>query len=82
MPEASSIIPIVPVPRCPVVVRVGTPADLPFLDALQGMHRHMVGWLPRQQIEQYVGGGHLPALLAFLAARSPFDTVLIRSERT
>ena len=50
---------IVPVPRCPVVVRVATPADLPFLDALQGMHRHMVGWFPRQQMEQYVAGGHV-----------------------
>jgi hypothetical protein len=54
-----SITAIIPTPRCPVMVRVATARDLPFLDALQGMHRHMVGWFPKQQMEAYVSGGHV-----------------------
>jgi GNAT superfamily N-acetyltransferase len=50
---------VVPTPRCPVSVRVATASDLPFLDTLQGMHRHMVGWFPKQQMETYVNGGHV-----------------------
>jgi hypothetical protein len=51
--------PVLPVPRCAVTVRVATARDLTFLDALQSMHRHMVGGFPKQQMEAYVSGGHV-----------------------
>lgn len=45
---------IVPQPRCSLRVREARPADLPFLDGLQKMHYHMVGWFPTKQMEGYV----------------------------
>lgn len=53
------IVPIVPVARCPVAVRVAGPGDLPFIDALQKMHTHMVGWFPSKQLEASIAGGHI-----------------------
>src|SRR5687768_13906770 len=50
---------VIPLPRCPVTTRVATVKDLPFLDALQKMHTHMVGWFPRQQMQAYVENGHV-----------------------
>lgn len=48
-----------PPPRCPVKIRVAREQDLPFIDALQKMHTHMVGWFPHQQMAAYVSGGHV-----------------------
>src|SRR5438105_2544931 len=42
---------IIPSPRCPISIRPGTEKDIPFIDALQKMHKHMVGFMPRQQLE-------------------------------
>lgn len=38
-----------PAPRCPVSVRPALPGDLPFIDQLQKMHTHMVGFFPSKQ---------------------------------
>jgi hypothetical protein len=50
-----------PEARCTVNVRPATSADadLAFIDALQKMHTHMVGFFPRKQMESYVEGGHV-----------------------
>lgn len=55
-----------PSPRCAVSIRAAAGNDLPFIDALQKMHSHMVGFMPRGQIEKYVAGGHV-----LLAEESP-----------
>jgi hypothetical protein len=50
---------IIPTPRCAVSVRPGTVADIPFIDQLQKMHSHMVGWMPTKQIEGKIAAGHV-----------------------
>src|SRR5262249_7365845 len=32
---------------------------VPFIDNLQKMHSHMVGWMPRKQLEGKIGAGHV-----------------------
>ncbi len=46
-----------PEPRCPINVRLGTASDAAFIDSLQKMHSHMVGWFPRKQMESYIEAG-------------------------
>jgi hypothetical protein len=41
-------------PRVPVATRVGTLADLPFMDELQKRHRKMVGYFPTGQFTDYI----------------------------
>ena len=48
-----------PAPRVPVTVRPATAADLPFIDALQKRHTHMVGWMPLRQLEGKVAAGQV-----------------------
>ena len=50
---------IIPVARTPVTVRVGTLADLPFLDSLQKLHTKQVGWMPTAQFEGKIKAGHV-----------------------
>jgi hypothetical protein len=50
---------IVPIPRCAVTVRPATVKDIPFIDHLQKMHGHMVGWMPSKQIEGKIDAGHV-----------------------
>jgi len=57
--EGSGALAIVPAPRCPISVRLATMDDLPFIDRLQKMHTHMVGWFPRRQFEANIEGGHV-----------------------
>jgi GNAT superfamily N-acetyltransferase len=59
IPSSAAIAPVIPTPRCPVSVRVATASDLPFLDALQKMHRHMVGWMPAKQMEGKIAEGQV-----------------------
>ena len=49
----------VPIPRCSISVRQAIVADVGFVDYLQKMHGHMVGWFPAKQIETYIGNGHI-----------------------
>ena len=67
IPSASSVsiqsVPL-PEPRCSVGVRpalsgVDGEADVGFIDRLQKMHSHMVGWFPRKQVEKYVEAGNV-----------------------
>lgn len=44
----------VPVPAQPISIRVATENDVPFIDALQKAHTKMVGWMPMQQLQNYV----------------------------
>jgi hypothetical protein len=47
-------------PRCALSIRPAEKKrDLPFMDALQKMHTHMVGWFPSKQMEEYIDGGHV-----------------------
>jgi hypothetical protein len=55
----SSAAVIVPVPRCPVSVRIATVKDVPFIDQLQKMHGHMVSWMPTKQVEGKIAVGHV-----------------------
>jgi hypothetical protein len=48
-----------PVPRCPINVRVATMDDLDFIDGLQKMHTHMVGWFPKKQIQANIEAGNV-----------------------
>ena len=55
--RASSISPIVPVPRVPIATRLATMADLPFLDSLQKQHSKALGYFPTRQFEGYIETG-------------------------
>lgn len=48
-----------PAPRCSMHVRSATTADLPFIDALQKMHSHMVGFIPLKQFEKHIADGNM-----------------------
>jgi GNAT superfamily N-acetyltransferase len=52
-----------------VSVRTALLSDGPFIDALQKMHTHMVGWFPRKQLEVYIEAEHV--LIAEDDAQSP-----------
>src|SRR5687768_6666719 len=60
---------IIPIPRCPVTVRPATAADQPFIDGLQKMHTHMVGWMPGKQIEGKITAGQVVVALDERGAR-------------
>jgi hypothetical protein len=54
-----------PPPRVPVMTRVATMADVPFLDALQKQHSKALGYFPTKQFEGYIEmGGVLIASLS------------------
>ncbi|HLL91143.1 MAG TPA: hypothetical protein VK324_17725 [Tepidisphaeraceae bacterium] len=46
-------------PRVNITVRAGTPADVPFMDALQRKTTRQVGWMPTKQFEGKVAAGHV-----------------------
>ena len=46
-------------PRCEVSVREAVAGDLGFIDQLQKVHGHMVGFLPYKQIEKKIADGHV-----------------------
>ena len=48
-----------PAPRVPVSVRPATPQDLPFIDSLQRLQTHQVGWMPTKQLEGKISAGHV-----------------------
>jgi hypothetical protein len=50
---------MVPTPRCPISVRPATVKDLPFMDHLQKMQGHMVGWMPTKQFEGKIALGQV-----------------------
>ncbi len=50
---------IIPIPRCPVSVRPATASDVTFIDKLQRIHSHMVGWMPTKQLEGKIAAGHV-----------------------
>jgi len=49
----------IPLPHCPITIRPGTLADVPFMDSLQKVHSKQVGWMPRKQLEEKVRLGHV-----------------------
>ena len=49
----------VPSPRCSMTVRPAIAPDVPFIDHLQKMHSHMVGWMPGKQLEGKISAGHV-----------------------
>src|SRR5688572_20848371 len=63
--------PPVPAPRVPVQVRAAIAGDQPFIDRLQKMHTHMVGWMPAKQIEGKIAQGQVVIAEAASPARSP-----------
>ena len=63
----SSLLPL-PAPRCPVTIRAAVAGDLGFIDRLQKMHTHAVGWMPTQQLEGSIQQGRI---LVAWASRPP-----------
>ncbi len=57
----SSLLPLPapPLPRCPITIRAAVPGDLAFIDRLQKMHTHAVGWMPTQQLEASIQQGRI-----------------------
>ena len=51
--------PAPPPPRCPITIRAAVPGDLAFIDRLQKMHTHAVGWMPTQQLEASIQQGRI-----------------------
>src|SRR5687767_877961 len=60
---------IIPVPRCELTIRPAVSSDLPFVDSLQRVHTHMVGWMPTKQIEGKIAAGDV--VIAEDQARTP-----------
>lgn len=56
-PEAPAI--ELPKARLEVTTRVAVAGDIPFIDMLQKMHGHMVGWFPTKQLEANIEGEHI-----------------------
>jgi GNAT superfamily N-acetyltransferase len=76
--ERSDVPAILPAPRCPVSVRPATMQDVPFVDYLQKMHTHMVGWMPSKQLESYIAGEHV--LIAEDAHQTPLGYCIARDQ--
>ncbi|HLL89393.1 MAG TPA: prolyl oligopeptidase family serine peptidase [Tepidisphaeraceae bacterium] len=77
-PVAPAMLPAVrPAPAAPLTTRVGTAADVPFIDALQKRHSKAVGWFPRQQVMAYVSAGNV-----LLAEESSSERTLNEERRT
>ncbi len=54
-----AIVAVPPLPRCTVRVRAAVAGDLPFIDALQKMHGHMVGFFRLPQLEKEIEAGNI-----------------------
>lgn len=48
-----------PTPRCSLRVRLAAACDMAFIDRLQKLHSHMVGWFPTKQLEKNIEEGHI-----------------------
>jgi hypothetical protein len=56
-PSVSSV--AKPVPALPIAVRVGTRADIPFIDGLQKKQSRAVGWMPTMSLEAKLDAGQV-----------------------
>lgn len=74
----TALVAVPPSPRCPVEIRPATSDDIPFIDQLQKMHGHMVGWFPTKQIEANIEGGHI--LIAEDQAGTPIGYCIARDQ--
>src|SRR5439155_26908062 len=65
MSENTTTTTIIPVPRGGAVsVRPATAGDLAFIDGLQKVHAHGVGWMPTKQLEGKIKAGQVVVVLA------------------
>ncbi|MCI0362529.1 MAG: GNAT family N-acetyltransferase [Phycisphaerales bacterium] len=76
--SGSGALAIAPVPRCSIAVRVAVSGDVPFIDSLQKMHSHMVGWSPTKQLEVNIEGGHI--LIAEDQVKTPVGYCIARDQ--
>ena len=68
-----------PAPRCgSVKVRLALADDLSFIDQLQKMHGHMVGWFPTRQLETNIADEHI--LIAEDHAGTPIGYCIFRDQ--
>jgi hypothetical protein len=67
-----------PQPRCEVFVRGAVEGDIAFIDYLQKMHGHMVGWFPTKQLEKNIADGHV--LIAEDAAKNAVGYCIARDQ--
>ncbi|MFG0328780.1 MAG: hypothetical protein ACF8PN_02670 [Phycisphaerales bacterium] len=67
-----------PEPRVDMTTRPAAAADVPFLDELQKMHSHMVGWFPKKQMESHIGEGNI--IIAEDEARTPFGYCIAKDQ--
>jgi hypothetical protein len=56
--DVSSLLPLPPT-RSPITIRAAVMQDLAFIDRLQKMHTHAVGWMPTQQLEGSIQQGRI-----------------------
>ncbi len=55
--NVEAITPALPIPDAPIIVRLGTMADIGEIDALQKMNSKALGFFPRAQLEGYINNG-------------------------
>lgn len=67
-----------PKPRLDVSTRLATKEDVPFIDMLQKMHGHMVGWFPTKQLEANIAGEHI--LIAEDAGGNPVGYCIAKDQ--
>jgi len=67
-----------PVPRCEVSVRDAVADDLGFIDQLQKMHSHMVGFLRYAEIEKKIEAGHV--VIALDSAKKPIGYCIAQDQ--
>jgi hypothetical protein len=61
-----------------VFVRGAVEGDIAFIDYLQKMHGHMVGWFPTKQLEKNIADGHV--LIAEDAAKNAVGYCIARDQ--
>jgi hypothetical protein len=66
---------IIPIPKVPIAVRVGTMNDIPFMDALQKRNSKALGYFPTKQFEEYVEMGAV-----LIAEEVTGDSLLVTGE--
>ena len=76
--STQNIVAVKPTPRCSVSIRAAAPDDLPFIDTLQKMHSHMVGWTPTKQLEAHIAQGNM--LIAEDESQTPLGYCLARDQ--
>lgn len=74
----SAALAIPPTPRVTLTTRLAVAGDLGFIDQLQKMHSHMVGWSPTKQLQSNIESGNI--IIAEDAARNSIGYCLSKDQ--